>query len=352
MLSLTDGCNLDCIYCYQSKKRSKVMSVDMAKKQISKHIQNASDYDEVVIDVTGGEVFLQFDLLKEICEWTWSIHWPKPILFFATSNGTLIHGDIRKWLTKNKDKFWVGVSIDGTREMHNKNRSNSYDLIDFKFFLKNWPSQTIKMTISPESLPNLSEGILEVSEMGFNVHASFAQLCDWSKPEYKDIFKRELHTLADYYINHPDIKVTNLLDMPLDIMICNRNIPTKWCGTGKQMVSVDFDGKEYPCPLFMPSAMDTSINWKTFDLNDPKKLCDSHCNGCLESHVCPNCYGANIIQNGNPSIRDKSYCEFTKIRALATSYLVGKKLSNGLMKIENQTKLNNTILAIKELQGC
>lgn len=37
---------------------------------------------------------------------------------------------------ENKERFIVGLSLDGTREMHNRNRSNSYDKIDIPFLLR------------------------------------------------------------------------------------------------------------------------------------------------------------------------------------------------------------------------
>ncbi|MBP2656135.1 MAG: Radical domain protein [Firmicutes bacterium] len=350
MLSISDKCNLDCVYCYQINKSGKTMSCEIAKDTITKHLMNAKDFDEVYIDLTGGEIFLEFDFIKEICNWAWNRTWPKPFLFFATSNGTLVHGKIQEWLTNNRKKFWVGLSIDGTREMHNKNRSNSYDLIDFDFFKKNWPTQGIKMTISPWTLSELSKGIIELQEKGFIVNASFAQLSNWSDPEYKNILKKELKVLADYYIEHSQVPMSSILDISLHSIIKRNNKPIKWCGTGTHMVSIDTEGNEYPCHFFMPNTMNNSSYWRVTNFSNPDDLIDSSCKSCKLFSMCPTCYGANIVQNGHPAIRDKFLCEFTKIRAAAISYIIGKKLIKGVIKLENQKLINDTIFSINEIQ--
>lgn len=350
MIMITEDCNLNCTYCYQRKKRQNTIKFELASEIIKKHILNFDKNDFIQIDLVGGEVFLQFELVKKICEWAWNSLDYKRIFFFISSNGTLVHGEIQEWLKMNKDKISVGISVDGSKEIHNKNRSDSYDLIDFKFFKECWPYQGIKMTVSPATLPYLSKGIIDLHKMGFNVNANLAHLCDWNNPKYLDVLAIQLKILADYYIMHPNIKVSSILDMPLYAMLRKRNIPTKWCGSGTHMVAVDTQGNEYPCQFFMPNTMDSHINWHTCNLDNLDSIQDEHCNDCIIRPSCPNCYGANTLQNGHPAIRDKYLCDLTKIRAIAVSYLLGKKLTRGILKYENQSMLNDTILMIKELQ--
>jgi len=65
---------------------------------------------------------------------------------------------MKNWFTANNDLFVLGLSLDGTRNTHNHNRSNSFDDIDIDFFLKTYPNQGVKMTLSEYSLPQLTEG--------------------------------------------------------------------------------------------------------------------------------------------------------------------------------------------------
>ena len=102
-----------------------------------------------------------------------------PHTIFLTTNGTLVHGDVQKWLIDHKDCVICGLSLDGTREMHNTNRSNSFDSIDIDFFAENYPMQDIKMTISRETLPTMAEGVMYAHKRGFEVSCNLAYGIDW-----------------------------------------------------------------------------------------------------------------------------------------------------------------------------
>jgi uncharacterized protein len=64
---LTHQCNLRCNYCYESIKNNQTISIDVAKNIICKYL-NSEEYDEIEIDFFGGEPFLEFQKMKEICE--------------------------------------------------------------------------------------------------------------------------------------------------------------------------------------------------------------------------------------------------------------------------------------------
>lgn len=115
------------------------MPLNIAQSGIKSTFERAKkeqiDYVEILFH--GGEPFIAFQRIKDICEWLWAQEWPTKYICYATTNGTLIHNEVKEWLMKNKERFIVGLSLDGTREMHNRNRSNSYDKIDIPFFIEN-----------------------------------------------------------------------------------------------------------------------------------------------------------------------------------------------------------------------
>lgn len=350
LLSITEKCNLDCVYCYQGNKRNRDMTLPIAKAAISKYMNADDGFDEVEIELSGGEPFLRFDFIKVICEWVWNQKWEKPYIIFITTNGTLIKGEIRKWIEKNCERLWLAVSLDGSKEMHDKNRSNSYDLIDFPFFLENWPNQPVKMTVSRESLETLAEGVIHIHELGFQIDGNLAYGIDWTDEHLKEVLTRELKTLADYYIENPDLKPYRMLDMALHMAIIKSGYPVKWCGCGTGIATIDTNGDEYPCHLFLPNAMDKSIEWKDIDFTDESSFIDPNCDDCFLLPICPTCYGVNLIQNGDLSKRDKALCGLTKIRALAVSYLLGKKIEKGLIDDKLKSVLKETIESIKIIQ--
>lgn len=325
---LTHNCNLNCSYCYEKQKSSRQITIDRAKEIVCQYL-NGTDYPEVEIDLFGGEPFLRFDLIKELCEWTWNQKWKAKYIFFTTTNGTLVHGEIKEWLRRHKTQFWCGLSLDGRPETHNRNRSNSFDKIDIDFFKECWPEQTIKMTISKEGMETLADDIIYLHSLGFDVTGTnFAEGIDWSDEQYLKIAFEQMEKLCVYYIEHPNIKPSPLINMR--IARCEEEkVFSKWCGCGEHMAVYDTDGKKYPCTFFTPMTFSKEQldSLKNIDFTNPDNFIDKECfENCYLEPVCNCCYGANMMMNGRVNKRDKSKCELIKIRAIFSAALAAHKL--------------------------
>jgi len=312
-------CNLDCNYCYEKGKRnSNVFSIQQAQNLLSDILNKDIEDKFTVIDFHGGEPFLVFNEIKELCEWAWSQKFLHDFLFFATSNGTLIHGEIQDWLTLHKDKFGVSISIDGTKEMHDLNRSNSFDLIDLDFFINTWPDQGVKMTISPETLPNLAGGIVYLHERGImKIHSNLAEFVNWNKEEYQEILKTQLELLSEYYLQHPNIKPCFLYAPYIATIFETTPKYKKWCGAGTEIKTYDLNGRGYPCHLFFETfcGKEKSEEALKIDFSNPKEFVDDECETCVILRFCPTCYGANYLMNGKIGKRNKMFCTLYKINA-------------------------------------
>jgi radical SAM protein with 4Fe4S-binding SPASM domain len=311
------SCNLNCVYCYEKDKTNKeTIDVDMAKERLSKLLLVKTGKC-TTINLHGGEPFMVFDKIRELCEWLWKQNFPEKFIVFATSNGTLIHGEIKEWLTQHKDKFIVGLSLDGTREMQNTNRSNSFDLIDVDFFLKTWPKQGVKMTISPLTINRLSEGIIFLHSKGLkDIRANLARMIDWSSPQYVEIYQRELQKLALFYKENPDLPKSSIFNVNFVLLTNTESPKRKWCGVGTEMTVYDIDGRAYPCQLFFESVCgkEKSENAKNIDFSDPNEFISKECSACALLAICSTCYGSNYIERGNIGIRDMSMCKLEKTR--------------------------------------
>ena len=165
------------------------MNFDTAKECIDWIFHNIPDYatDGVEIGFIGGEPLIEFDLLKQIFSYVSSKYNDVEHIFYATTNGTLLNSEMKEWFSAHRNCFVLGLSLDGAKETHDVNRSGSFDSIDFDFFLKNWPEQGVKMTLSEYSLPRLAENIKFIHGLGFK-HINGVNLAegsfDWSKEEY------------------------------------------------------------------------------------------------------------------------------------------------------------------------
>ena len=115
--------------------------------------------------------------------------------------------------------------------MHNINRDGSFDSIDLDFFARTWPEQTVKMTISRETLPFLCDGIKFIVGKGLQPKISFAQGIIWEYENLK-ILENELEQVIDYYIANPELRPSDLLNKNLMLVDFHEN--KKWCGMGGQ----------------------------------------------------------------------------------------------------------------------
>ena len=329
-LVVTHNCNLDCIYCYEHNKNVSRMDVNLAKQIVEEYLTNGS-YEEIRIGFFGGEPFLEFDLIKEVCEWVWSKNWGKKYQFFATTNGTLVQNEIKEWLKKHKHRFGVILSIDGESESHNINRNNSFDLIDFAFFKEYWSTPIAKMTISKETVHNLYNNIVYIHSLGYKISgANFAAGIDWGDIKFKTIVFEQLEKLCQYYIENPNIKPVSLINKQIFKCEVEKN-RKEWCGCGLgvKKSAYDTDGKKFLCAFFTPMVFNEeqlfSIN--KIDCTNADFFIDNECfNNCYLEPICDICHGANLLQNGKINMRDRSKCELMKICAVFSAALAAHRL--------------------------
>lgn len=356
-ITLTQSCNLACTYCYEHHKSTKTIDFEVAKRIIDQEFDrvHTSSIEEFEFDLFGGEPFLEFDLLKKITEYICSKKESTPCTVFATTNGTLVHGPVQDWLKDHACCFVCGLSLDGTREMHNVNRSNSYDDIDLAFFATQYPQQDVKMTISRDTLPNLADGVIDMHNKGFLVSCNLAYEIDWSDPDNMVVLERELHKLIDYYLANSHITPCSMLDADICNVVADNNQTLRYCGAGKYMSSYDVDGKEYPCQFFMPLSigMERAIEGKNIIFPDdhiPDEMLDNKCRDCIISSICPSCFGANYVATGNIYSRDNNMCRLNKIIIKARSYFKAKQWEMGQLK-QSDEELQTLLHAIIKIQN-
>lgn len=352
MLTITEDCNLDCIYCFEKAKSKKYMDLVTAQGIIIHEFENSDDFDVIEFHLFGGEPIICKELIMELVEWTCTKKIQKLFLFFIETNGTLVHGDFQKWLLKMKRIVNIGLSIDGSRETHNKNRSNSYDSIDKKFFIENYPYQPARLTVYKNTIKNLSNDIIHLHDLGFlEVDAEFANGITWDIDSIKLDLIEELEILSNYYLENPEIKECSLFDMNLPSILCKEETIKQSCGAGSCLISYGINGEKYPCHIFQPNTaiFSKEIGSDQIDFCKINEFRDLECNKCILENICPSCYGMNFVQNGNIFKRNKELCEIIKIQALATSYLKAKQIEKNLLNL-NPNEIYQTIRAIKSIQ--
>lgn len=357
-LCVTHTCNLDCVYCYQNHDVHKHMTFETAKKCIDWIFTHIPDYATGGVEVgfIGGEPLIEFELLKQIYSYTSATYPDIEHIFYATTNGTLLNSEMKEWFSAHNKDFILGLSLDGAKETHDANRSNSFDRIDFDFFLKNWAYQGIKMTLSEYSLPRLAENIKFAHSLGFKringVNLAEGDF-DWSKDEYISILIPQLSELVDFYVENDNLILNQMFDKKL--FYCERRDekPRKWCGIGTGCVFFDTDGERYPCSFITPMTYDEKDlhDILNTDFSNESNFVDDGCaENCYIYPMCPICYGANYLNCKTFKIRDKSRCRLQKLIALFTADLHAKRILKNPSRYDENT-LYDTIEAIKKIRS-
>lgn len=305
------------------------MRLDVAKRIIQSelaHVEKSTEFDEIQFDFLGGEPFLEFNLIKEICEWTWKLGTRVPFLFSATTNGTVITEEMKQWLRSHKHCFEVVLSCDGLPATQDMNRSGSSTMIDLDFFREVYPEQRVKMTVAPETAKNFYQDVVWLSEKGLAVEPGFAYGVSWSDLQIF-AYRRALFKLANYYMAHQGS--IRQFERNLSDVFCESQ--HRFCGVGVQMITYDVDGLGYPCHMFTPFILGKSnIN---VALSADDSCLDNRCRKCDYKNLCKTCYGMNLIERSDVKKRTRQYCLLSRAEIDACVYYKGrlyeKRIKNG-----------------------
>lgn len=153
------SCNLSCSYCFVGKKNPERMDLSTLEKIISSVILHNGKKSITKFIWHGGEPLLAgLDYFKNIINIQSKFKMEGyQVLNAIQTNLTLLDDDFIDFFIKNE--FGVGTSLDGTKELHDKNRSNSFD----KVFKNIQYAQSKGLNIgaicilSQETLPHIEE---------------------------------------------------------------------------------------------------------------------------------------------------------------------------------------------------
>ena len=356
-ICVTHRCNLSCIYCYQKNKSNDRMSLIVGKKCIDDIFSNIPDYIKTIeISFIGGEPLLEMDLIKSLYEYTMKMYPDSRVHFFATTNGTTLTKEDKDWFSKHNKRFILGLSLDGIKQIHNYNRSDSFDLIDIPFFLKNWPAQGPKMTISKKTLDNLAENIIYIHEIGFNEinGVNFAEGdFDWGNRNELKKLSKQLRILLDYYTENYNINPDQMFGKHIKFCASTNIHQYKTCGMGTRTILYDVDGRKFPCSFVTPMTFSSEDLEKinNTDFNNPSIFLDKECHEeCYLFPICGTCSGANYLVNGTFSKRIKTRCDMYKLISLYLAEYHMRKILTHRETYQDDTQIYYLIEAIKGIK--
>ena len=325
------------------------MAVSKAVEIIEKEMQNTT-VEELNIDFMGGEPFLEFDRIKEICEYVWSKEWPIKYKFTAATNGTLVHGEIQKWLEEHQKQFLCFLSIDGIRKAHNINRSNSFDRIDIDFFRKTWPNKKAKMLCSRESLIYLADSVKYLHKIGYpQIELKLAYAFDWREKTMMEELKKQYQMLHDFYLENDQLIPASLLNTDMRQLNYSDKKISKWCTCGIETCSYEMDGRTYPCRYFQDLVRFNKVAYEDIweeDYTCIQEKLQGKCKDCILRDVCRTCYAYNMDVNGNYGIKNNYSCMLTKISTYYSALIVLDRFKKKPQEDINSNVLENARMVV------
>ena len=342
-ITITEKCNLNCIYCYQKIKSDKTISLNKIQGIITHILEANSIWTDIEFRFLGGEPFIESQLMHDVIEWALKKKWGKKFIFKITTNGTHISAETKKWLEKYKERVNVILSLDGFPSMHNKNRSNSFQDIDYSFFKDLWPDESIKMTISKETINELFNSIIYIiDELKLNVSFNPALGQGWGSSELKSL-KIEQEKLITFYSHKDKLKLPPIYNFCFS-RILNIDDSTRQCGIGKNIIAYDTEGSPFPCYMFLPNVLKINNIPKISEFHNDTSLKDNYCDECIIKNICPTCYAFNFLEREQSSMRDHSFCAFYKEIIKCSAQIKMNRFSKKHFFSEKEVKEINAIL--------
>ncbi len=326
ILQVTQECNLRCSYCvysgsYLNRSHSqKKMGIDTAKKGIDFIINHSKNSPTVNFSFYGGEPLLRFNFIKECIAYAKERGEGKKITFNMTTNGTLLTDEIIKFMKDNEVSLLI--SMDGPKEIHDKNRVFSNGMGSFDKIMNNIDEIKVKFPEYVEK--NIGFNIVMNGENDFScinnffadydtvkdshVNATFVSTLgsleektiseDFIQNRQYEIFKIFLYKLGKLdkkYISRLLLKEFEHLNYTLNIKReTNEKVPKKVhpggpCVPGLNRLFMTVDGKFCPCERVNEESKAMNIgNVDTgFEIEKIKNLMNV---GKTTEQKCKNCW--------------------------------------------------------------
>lgn len=345
-LTVTQRCNFHCRYCYVTHRGGPDMTLDTACRTIAAAFAGAGDAELLELDFLGGEPLCAFNLIRQAAEWTWSRNWGREYLFFATTNGSLLDGEMRSWFQVNRERFVLCLSFDGRSEGQRENRDAR--LPDVEFFLRTWPDQALQMTVTAWSVGRLAENVTDIVRRGGICRVN----CEYGAEAWPEeaflAYERQLAALVRFYLRHPEKPPVNVIardlsaaaQSVLDVRAGHLGPAPLLCGMGRDYRVAGTDGTLYPCQMLSPLVLDRAQldglgRWRLAERQD---FSVPECAGCPLSLVCPVCYGSAYGKTGDPFRREYNHCRTYRIELLAACKFRAGRLEAGLDRGEDAVR--------------
>ena len=373
-MDLTEGCNLACDYCFTySQHKRRVLDRGLGERIIDWWLPQTEG--EVEISFWGGEPLLEWELLKHLRHYSFEkskqIPAVKSMRWGATTNGMLYTPDKVEWSINNQ--CLMMVSIDGIQKVHDLHRKcpggkGSWETIDknLRAALKILPTQHVRMSLTPESIPYLMESVKYFCDDLGIIHVAYSPVyeLDWTEADWATM-EEQFHLLNEYVIKKK-LEGSRLVIKHLDdsMKTCDGTEIFHPCGAGRFYGGWSVDGYLFPChrfnkhgqssedrynsPLIMARPKGDSFEWVNQKWRERfinfVQEAPSRCAGCeiyRKSGCMGGCYAVNFDLTGEIDRASDKECRYQHIQREAGVEL--KKMLKDNNLAPEQAMFQNTL---------
>ena len=257
-LFLNHACNLACSYCYNGPKFHRSMPPDVALAGVRLALEDGRE-GPVQLSFFGGEPLLEMERIRQVVEHAEerAEQLGRGLRFVVVTNATLLTDGVLDYLMEHR--FYVGVSIDGSREAHDatrrfRNGRSSYDRVvaGVERLLSRPERRGVKAVAvtdprNVDHLPDTFDALRALGLRTLSVNLNYE--ADWHEAN-RERFLRALRALGDRYISayrRGERFKLNLLDSKVLTHLKGGYACADRCDFGCEEVAVAPTGNLYPC---------------------------------------------------------------------------------------------------------
>ncbi len=378
-ITVTSACNLHCDYCFEEHESRLIKPdeiVDIIDITYNNFKKNNGEEIGMPLSFFGGEPFIAWKTIQRCVEHAKEKDYKLSI--GITTNLTLLTEEQIDFIEENE--IGLLVSIDGTRDVHNRLRDNSYDVVagNIKRLIDRGLKRFIecRMTVPPAEFEHLVEGVKNIYSLGVDNIAPVPVTDQvWSKEQVK-VLEDQLDKLYEWSISvyEDDDNRRNLAVKMIDDYFYQcihdlfdmRGTPCSF-GSNKWL-SIGPSGEMYPCHqihtrkdqqelFYMGNILKGEIlpqrilgqvlphSWKKSD--NPEYTCDT----CEAYNICRgSCPSENYDLNKDYLKTPDEWCEWVRMsrrQALKYQHKI-LNASNLRNKRLNVMKVNLELIAAME----
>lgn len=276
-LCLTHACTLRCNYCYAGRKYNHAMSKETAQRAIDICLQEAIKQNRGLdLSFFGGEPLLEWELLQWCYEYleTRKDKLIVPPRYGLTTNGTLLTAERLEWMAERD--FLIGISIDGSPDMHNTNRcytngKGSHTDVAKALSLLNKQAHIRTKAIcvvTPNNVHLLAEGVQWLAthfrhESGLNID----YWSEWTDEQFDILceqYRQVTALVLNSYREGTPIRLSNL-EHKISSHIRSASLEgtenCAQCTIGEREIAVTVDGNFFPCSRLVGIGDNAELNF-------------------------------------------------------------------------------------------